>query len=89
MRMVAEMRPDYPSERTAIGAVAQKLGIGSFADATQIQHLQIADYLRAVNWRTSLSRAGVKITLSDSASNLVPGIECSPRPDSICDGPRR
>ena len=29
MRMVAEMRPDYPSEWAAIGAVAQRLGIGS------------------------------------------------------------
>jgi transposase len=29
MRMVAEVRPDYPSEWAAIGAVAQKLGIGS------------------------------------------------------------
>jgi len=29
MRMVAEVRPDYASEWTAIGAVAQKLGIGS------------------------------------------------------------
>jgi transposase len=29
MRMVAEVRPDYASEWAAIGAVAQKLGIGS------------------------------------------------------------
>jgi transposase len=29
MRMVAEVRPDYPSQWAAIGAVAQKLGIGS------------------------------------------------------------
>ena len=29
MRMVAEVRPDYPSEWAAIGAVASKLGIGS------------------------------------------------------------
>ncbi len=29
MRMIAEVRPDYPSEWAAIGAVAQKLGIGS------------------------------------------------------------
>ena len=29
MRMVAEVRPDYPSEWAAIGAVAQRLGIGS------------------------------------------------------------
>jgi transposase len=29
MRMVAEVRPDYSSEWAAIGAVAQKLGIGS------------------------------------------------------------
>jgi transposase len=29
MRMVAEVRADYPSEWAAIGAVAQKLGIGS------------------------------------------------------------
>ncbi len=29
MRMVAEVRPDYPSEWAAIGAVARKLGIGS------------------------------------------------------------
>jgi transposase len=29
MRMVAEVRPDYPSEWAAIGAVAHKLGIGS------------------------------------------------------------
>jgi transposase len=29
MRMVAEVRPDYPSEWAAMGAVAQKLGIGS------------------------------------------------------------
>jgi transposase len=29
MRMVAEVRPDYPSEWAAIGAVAAKLGIGS------------------------------------------------------------
>ena len=29
MRMVAELRPDYPSEWAAISAVAQKLGIGS------------------------------------------------------------
>jgi transposase len=27
--MVAEVRPDYPSEWAAIGAVASKLGIGS------------------------------------------------------------
>jgi transposase len=30
MRMVAEVRPDYASEWAAIGAVAQKLGIGSW-----------------------------------------------------------
>jgi transposase len=29
VRMVAEMRPDYPSEYAAISAVAQMLGIGS------------------------------------------------------------
>ena len=29
MRMAAEVRPDYASEWAAIGAVAQKLGIGS------------------------------------------------------------
>ena len=29
VRMVAEVRADYPSEWAAIGAVAQKLGIGS------------------------------------------------------------
>jgi transposase len=29
MRMVAEVKADYPSEWAAIGAVAQKLGIGS------------------------------------------------------------
>jgi len=29
VRMVAEVRPDYASEWAAIGAVAQKLGIGS------------------------------------------------------------
>lgn len=29
VRMVAEMRPNYPSEFEAIRAVAQKLGIGS------------------------------------------------------------
>ena len=29
MRMVAEVRADYPSEWAAISAVAQKLGIGS------------------------------------------------------------
>jgi transposase len=29
MRMVAEVRPGYASEWAAIGAVAQKLGIGS------------------------------------------------------------
>jgi transposase len=29
VRMVAEVRPEYPSEWAAMGAVAQKLGIGS------------------------------------------------------------
>jgi transposase len=29
VRMVAEVKADYPSESAAIGAVAQKLGIGS------------------------------------------------------------
>jgi len=29
VRMVAEVKADYPSEWAAIGAVAQKLGIGS------------------------------------------------------------
>lgn len=29
VRMVAEVRPDHPSEWAAIGPVAQKLGIGS------------------------------------------------------------
>jgi transposase len=29
VRMVAEVRADYPSEWAAIGAVAQRLGIGS------------------------------------------------------------
>ena len=29
VRMVAEVRPDYPSDWPAIGAVAAKLGIGS------------------------------------------------------------
>jgi transposase len=29
VRMVAEVRPDYPSDWPAIGVVAQKLGIGT------------------------------------------------------------
>ena len=29
VRMVAEVRPNYDSEHAAIGAVAQKLGIGT------------------------------------------------------------
>lgn len=29
VRMVAEVRPDYPSQWAAIGAVADKLGIGT------------------------------------------------------------
>ena len=36
VRMVAEVRPDYPSEWPAIEAVAGKLGIGVGRDAAQL-----------------------------------------------------
>jgi transposase-like protein len=36
VRMVAEVRPDYPSDWPAICAVAAKLGIGNAENAAQV-----------------------------------------------------
>ena len=42
MRMVAVVRSDYPSEWAAIGAVAQKLGIGSWEEFGRSQRPRTA-----------------------------------------------